>query len=193
VPAVTVLREGLLDGRAIALAGGTVPALAGWLAGLGAQIHELELSLGEDGVKDWAAGVAPVHALVYDSGPAFAGGGQPRLQLALEEAWIATRGLATGALIPAGAGKVVLIAPRPDSGPFAAAGRAALENLARTLSVEWARYGLTTVALAPGARTSDEALAELVSFLVSPAGDYFSGCVLELDPHPPAASLLRAS
>ena len=52
---------------------------------------------------------------------------------------MATRAVATGALIPAGAGKCVLIAPRPDRGPFAGAARAALENLARTLSVEWAR------------------------------------------------------
>ena len=56
--------------------------------------------------------------------------------------------------------------------------------------MEWARYGVTTVALAPGARTSDAELAELVSFLVSPAGEYFSGCVLELGA---SDSLLRTS
>jgi hypothetical protein len=177
---VTVLRQGLLDGRAIALAGGTAPALARSLAGLGARVLGVAPSLDEDGVKEWAAGAAPVHALVYDSGAAFASGGQAGLQDALERGWIATRGVATGALIPAGAGKVLLIAPRPGEGSFVAAARAGLENLARTLSVEWARYGVTTVALAPGARTSDEDLAELVSFLVSPAGEYFSGCLLEL-------------
>ena len=96
----------------------------------------------------------------------------------LEQAWVAVRGVATGALIPAGAGKVVLIAPRPDAGSFAAAARAALENLARTLSVEWARYGIGAVAIAPGARTGDDELAELVCFLVSPAGEYLTGCVL---------------
>ena len=90
------------------------------------------------------------------------------------------RALATAALIPAGAGKVVLIGPRPDAGPFAAAARAALENLARTLSVEWARYGVGAVAIAPGAQTTDDDLAELVCFLVSPAGEYFTGCVFEL-------------
>jgi NAD(P)-dependent dehydrogenase (short-subunit alcohol dehydrogenase family) len=185
-----VLRPGLLDGRAIALAGGSAPAVRESLAGLGARVHEVDLAPGEDGVKDWAAGAMPLRALVYDSRSAFAGGGQARLQQALEEAWIATRGVATGALIPAGAGKVVLIAPRPGGGSFAAAARAALENLARTLSVEWARYRVTTVALAPGARTSDEELAELVSFLVSPAGEYFSGCSLELGA---SDSLLRTS
>ena len=188
---MTVLRPGLLEGRAIALAGGPAPAVARSLAGLGAALDQVDLALGEDGVKDWAAGAAPLHALVYDAGPAFAGGGQTRLQLALEEAWIATRGVATGALIPGGAGKVLLIAPRPGGGSFAAAARAGLENLARTLSVEWARHGVTTVALAPGARTSDEELAELVSFLVSPAGEYFSGCLLELGVG--SDSLLRTS
>ena len=110
---------------------------------------------------------------------------------ALERAWIAIRGVATGALIPSGAGKVLLLAPRPTGGSFAAAARAALENLARTLSVEWARYGVTSVAIARGARTGEDELAELVCFLVSPAGEYFSGCLFELgsDDH----RLLRTS
>ena len=184
---MTVLREGLLQGRAVALAGGTAPVLARTLGDLGARVEDLDPALDEDGARDWATGAAPLQALVYDAGPAFADGGQPGLGDALERAWIATRGVATGALIPAGAGKVVLIAPRPGGGSFAAAARAALENLARTLSVEWARYGVTVLALAPGARTGDEELAELISYLVSPAGEYFSGCLLELD------SLLRTS
>jgi NAD(P)-dependent dehydrogenase (short-subunit alcohol dehydrogenase family) len=189
---VTVLRQGLLDGRAIALAGGPAPAIAPALSTLGARLETVDPALGEDGVSQWADAVAPLHALVFDAGPAFGGGGQAGLQAALEQAWIATRGVATGALIPAGAGKVVLIAPRPRGGSFAAAARAALENLARTLSVEWACHGVTTVALAPGDKTTDEELAELVSFLVSPAGEYFSGCLFELGP-PTGYGLLRSS
>jgi NAD(P)-dependent dehydrogenase (short-subunit alcohol dehydrogenase family) len=77
-------------------------------------------------------------------------------------------------------GKIVMIAPRAGAGDFAEAAAAALENLARTLSVEWARHGITATALAPGAETTDAELAELVSFLVSPAGDYFSGCRFDL-------------
>jgi hypothetical protein len=187
---VTVLRQGLLDGRTVAVAGGVAPALASELRRLGAQVAALDLAaVDEDGARDWAAGVAPLHALVYDAGLAFAEGGQAGLGEALERGWIATRGVSTGALIPGGAGKVLLIAPRPGGGSFAAAARAALENLARTLSVEWARYGVTAVAVAPGAWTSDGELAELVCFLVSPAGAYFSGCVFELG----ADSLLRTS
>jgi NAD(P)-dependent dehydrogenase (short-subunit alcohol dehydrogenase family) len=177
---MTVLRQGLLSTRAVALAGGPPRAVRDALTGLGARVLELAPTLDEDPAREWAAGAAPVHALVYDAGPAFAGAGQPALREALERAWVATRAVATGVLIPARAGKVVLIAPRPDRGAFAAAARAALENLARTLSVEWARFGVTAVAIAPGDATSDAELAELVCFLVSPAGDYFDGCRFEL-------------
>jgi hypothetical protein len=177
---VTVLRQGLLDGRDAALAGGVPAAVAQALSGLGARVHELDPALDEDGTREWAAGAAPLHALVFDAAPLFADGGQARLSATLESAWVAARAVATGALIAGGAGKVLLIAPRPAGGSFAAAARAALENLARTLSVEWARYGVTAVTIAPGARTADGELAELVCYLVSPAGDYFSGCVFEL-------------
>lgn len=177
---MTVLRQGLIEGRDAALAGGVPAAVAQGLAGLGARTHELDPALDEDGTRDWAAAAAPLHALVFDAAPLFADGGQARLGATLESAWVAARGVATGALIPGGSGKVVLIAPRPAGGSFAAAARAALENLARTLSVEWARYGVSAVTIAPGARTADDELAELVCYLVSPAGDYFTGCVFEL-------------
>lgn len=162
------------------MAGGVSAGIGHALSGLGAQVHDLEPTLDEDGARDWAVGVAPLHALVFDAAPTFGDGGQAHLAAALEAAWVATRGVATGALIPAGAGKVVLIAPRPAGGSFSSAARAALENLSRTLSVEWARYGVTAVAIGPGARTTDAELAELVCYLVSVAGDYFTGCLFEL-------------
>jgi NAD(P)-dependent dehydrogenase (short-subunit alcohol dehydrogenase family) len=164
----------------VALAGGVTPAVGRALSGLGASVHELDPALDEDGARDWAGAVAPLNALVFDAGPTFADGGQVHLGAALEAAWVATRGVATGALIPAGSGKVLLVGPRPREASFASAARAALENLARTLSVEWARYGVTAAAIAPGARSTDDDLAELVCFLVSIAGDYFSGCAFEL-------------
>lgn len=171
------------------MAGAAAPAIGRALADLGARVPVPDPGLDEDGLRDWAAAAAPLHALVYDTGPTFGGGGQEGLGEAVEQAWVATRGVATGALIPAGAGKVLLIAPRRGGASFAAAARAALENLARTLSVEWARYGITVVAVAPGARTADGELAELISFLVSTAGDYFTGCLFELG----SESLLRTS
>jgi citronellol/citronellal dehydrogenase len=78
------------------------------------------------------------------------------------------------------AGKIILLAPHQQAGTHAEAARAALENLARTLSVEWARYAITTTMIAPGEAATDEQLAMLVAYLVSPAGDYFSGCRFEL-------------
>jgi lipopolysaccharide/colanic/teichoic acid biosynthesis glycosyltransferase len=89
--------------------------------------------------------------------------------------------VANGALIPAGAGAIVLIGPRPDAGAHTEAVAAALENLARTLSVEWARYGISATAVVPGARTSAEDLATLIAFLCSVAGAYCSGCRFDLD------------
>jgi citronellol/citronellal dehydrogenase len=80
---------------------------------------------------------------------------------------------------PAG-GKLVLLAPAPGAGSHAAAARAALENMARTLSIEWARHAIRTTAIAPAEATAPAEVAALVAYLASPAGDYFSGCVFAL-------------
>jgi len=126
-------------------------------------------------------GVAPLHAVVYDARGPFGSGGPERLAESLERGWIAVREIANGALIPGEeTGKVVLLGPPPGSGRHAEAARAGLENLARTLSVEWARYAVTAAMVAPGLHTAEEEISELVCFLVSPAGEYLSGCRLEL-------------
>lgn len=162
---MTVLREALLEGRAVALGGSCDPGLAPALAALGARVEEVPALDGadEERVGEWARSRAPLQALIYvESG----------LEDLLAGAWAAVREVATGALIESGVGgKIVLVAPGR-----AHAVAAGLENLARTLSVEWARYGVTVVAVAPGPHASDEQLAELLCYLVSPAGDYFSGC-----------------
>ena len=44
----------------------------------------------------------------------------------------------------------------------------------------WARYAVTAAMVAPGLHTAEEEISELVCFLVSPAGEYLSGCRLEL-------------
>ncbi len=178
---MSLLREQLLDGREIALAGAVRGHVRAALAQAGASLHEITPGLDEDGAAEWARTQAPIHALVYDAGGVFEGGGSEGLSAALEQAWILTRAVATGAQIPGGAGgKIVLIAPPPAAGPYAEAARSGLENLARTLAVEWARHRVTATAVAPGPRTSDEQLAMLVSFLASSAGDYFSGCRFDL-------------
>jgi NAD(P)-dependent dehydrogenase (short-subunit alcohol dehydrogenase family) len=100
---------------------------------------------------------------------------------ALEASWRITQAVANAAFIERGApGRIVYVAPRPDEGIHADAARAGLENLARTLSIEWARYGVTSLAIAPGVGTSAAEIAALTGYLASPAGDYFSGCLLDL-------------
>jgi NAD(P)-dependent dehydrogenase (short-subunit alcohol dehydrogenase family) len=175
---VNVLRDGLLDGRAIALVG---DALAPRLERLGARVEPVPDPDGdEERVGEWARTAAPLSALVYDARPAFGSGGDAALTESLERGWVAVREVATGALIPAEAGKVVLVGPHAGAGPRAEAARAGLENLARTLSIEWARHGVTAAMVAPGPSTTEAQLAELVCFLVSPAGEYLTGCRLEL-------------
>jgi len=95
------------------------------------------------------------------------------VQDALNEAWDAIR----ATKLPPSPGLIVLIAPPPGDAHHAAA-RAGLENLARTLSVEWARHHIRPVAILPG--RDEPAVAELVAFLASKAGAYYAGCAFTL-------------
>jgi hypothetical protein len=174
---MTVLRDGLLEGRAVALAGGPSADIAAALERLGARVEAVPALDGadEERVGEWARSRAPLHALIYVAGGGAgpAGGG---LEDLLADVWVAVREVAVGALIPGSeGGKIVLVAPASAS-----AAQAGLENLARTLSVEWARYGVTVVAVVPGARARPADLAEFACYLVSPAGDYFSGTRFDL-------------
>jgi NAD(P)-dependent dehydrogenase (short-subunit alcohol dehydrogenase family) len=185
---MSVLREQLLKGRRIALGGGAGDPLASRLRVLGADVAAIpaDAELDEEAARAWVDARSPLHALIHDAEPAFRKRG---LQPALETAWIATRAVAARALIPSGAGgKVVLLCPRPGLGRHVDGARAALENLARTLSVEWARHSVTAVAIAPGSATSAEELATFACFVVSRGGDYLSGCRLEMDVVPVTAS-----
>jgi NAD(P)-dependent dehydrogenase (short-subunit alcohol dehydrogenase family) len=103
----------------------------------------------------------------------------------LDGAWQATHTVVNRAFLTAaagepGGGRIVYLAPRPSAGPEADAARAGLENLARTLSIEWARYGVTVVTIAPGDATAPGEAATLAAYLASAAGAYFSGCQLDL-------------
>jgi NAD(P)-dependent dehydrogenase (short-subunit alcohol dehydrogenase family) len=152
-----VLRDGVLAGVAVRVAG----------AGeLGDAVRSRLEALG-------AASSGEPDVLVVD------GSGFDGMQGALDAAWDAIRPVATEAMIPGGGGRIVLLAPRPGEA-VAAGTRAGLENLARTLSVEWARFRVRPVAILPGAATSPAKVAELVAFLASPAGEYYSGCAFEL-------------
>jgi NAD(P)-dependent dehydrogenase (short-subunit alcohol dehydrogenase family) len=99
----------------------------------------------------------------------------------LQASWNITHAVANRAfLAPERPGRIVYLAPAPDAGLHAEAARAGLENLARTLSIEWARHALTPVTIAPGERTAAGEVAALTAYLASPAGAYFSGCQLDM-------------
>jgi hypothetical protein len=185
-----LLKADLLASSRVVVAGGVRAAVVDALGALGAELVSLDAAAGADAfdAEAWAAEHAPVHALVYDAAPAFAAGGtlaQPTgaagLRAAVDDGWSAIHAVATAAFIGAEqSGTIVLLGPRSSDGRYVTAVRAALENTARTLSVEWARFGITTTAIAPGASTTDADIATLVAYLVSPAGRYFSGCRFEL-------------
>ena len=133
------------------------------------------------------------------------------VRLNLEGTWLMTHAVATKSMIPGGrGGKVISVTLSPHHGlpgmAHSSAARAGVENLMRELSIEWARYGIRTTALAAGHFATDalrkypepvresvartvplqrlgdpEEHAWLVAYLASPAGDYYSGSVITLD------------
>ena len=158
------------------------------LAALGADVHELTADpLDEEAVAAQAREFPRATVVVADASAAMRAAGaddgvpgSAGLRDAVAATWNVTRAMVVAHLEPSGFGKVVLVAPRPRDGAGAAATGAALENIARTTGVEWARLGIRVVAVRPRDSTSDAALAHLVTFLASPAGDYFSGAALDL-------------
>lgn len=188
--------------------GSFADAVRGTCGGLGARVLDCELSFEAtdgDGQQETAIELAmreaveraladggSVELLVVDCADVFAraggggdggggaGGAREALRCCLDVSWGLTRAVANGAFLPgARGGRVVYLAPPTDGGELADAARAGLENLARTLSIEWARHGITTVAIAPGEAVAHE-VAALTAYLASPAGAYFSGCLLDL-------------
>ena len=133
------------------------------------------------------------------------------IRLNVEGTWLMTHAVATKAMMGGTGGKIVNVTLSPHHGlpgmAHSSAARAAVENLTRVLSIEWARFGIRLSALAAGhfatetLRTkyprpvvegvagtvplqrlgTEEEFAWLVAYLASPAGDYFSGAVLTID------------
>lgn len=132
------------------------------------------------------------------------------VRLNLLGTWLMTHAVAAKAMIPAEGGKIISVTLSPHHGlpgmAHSSAARAAVENLMRVLSIEWARFNIKTTAIASGHFRTDalkkypepvqagvartvplqrlgeaEEQAWLVAYLASPAGDYFSGATLTLD------------
>jgi citronellol/citronellal dehydrogenase len=169
-----LLRDGLLDGLELLAAPRT--SLTDACAALGAHVDALEVDLLDADAATTAAADTAATVLVVDAASLFGGGGAGALRVALDSTWSAIH----ASFDPQRIAKIVLIAPRPGAGEYASALRAGLENLARTLSIEWSRHDVRITALLPGAETADAETGELVAFLASPAGDYWSGCALTL-------------
>lgn len=161
----TLIKPGALAGRSV-VAGGPAAAAC---AAAGATIVGTEHDR--------------IDTLVVDAGVAFGDGGLAGLRAALDGAWGTVLDVATGRWLDAGeggGGTLVLVAPRGAAGEHAGAAAAALESLARTLAVEWARFGVRATVVVPGRRTTDDELGALVAFLASAGGEYFSGCRFQL-------------
>jgi citronellol/citronellal dehydrogenase len=133
------------------------------------------------------------------------------VRLNVEGTWLMTHAVATKAMIPAGAGKVVSVTLSPHHGQpgmaHSSAARAAVENLMRVLSIEWARFGIKLNAIAAGQFETEtlltkypqqivegvastiplgrlgrpDEIAWLVAYIASPAGDFLSGAVFTVD------------
>lgn len=133
------------------------------------------------------------------------------IELNVQGTWQMTHAAATKAFIPQRSGKVISVTLSPHQGMpgmvHSGAARAAVENMMRTLSIEWARFNIRLCAVAAGqfdtevlrtkypkqvrenvARTvplgrlgAPEEIAWLIAYLASPAGDFFSGAVLTID------------
>jgi NAD(P)-dependent dehydrogenase (short-subunit alcohol dehydrogenase family) len=174
-----LLRTGLLEGVRFVVAGGAQPgplaASAAARAGaLGASVRTLSV----DPFGDEPAPGERADTLLWDGEGAFAAAsGVDAVRACLDGAWLAVRPVATQAMRDGGL--VVLLAPAPGDAHCEAA-RSGLENLARTLSIEWARFGVRPVAILPGPGSAEADVAELVAYLASPAGAYYSGCAFTL-------------
>jgi citronellol/citronellal dehydrogenase len=177
----------------------------------------------EDGIDRFFDGVLDRHGrvdlLVNNAGGQFLSpaeaitskGFRTVIDLNVQGTWLMTHAAATKAFIPQNGGKVVSITISPHHGmpgmAHSGAARAAVENMMRTLSIEWARFDIKLCAIAAGQfdtevlrtkyppqvaenvhRTvplqrlgTEEEMAWLIAYLASPAGDFFSGAVLTLD------------
>ncbi len=131
-------------------------------------------------------------------------------RLNLEGNWELTRRVARESMIPRRGGFIAYMGFSPRRGipgySHACAMRAALENLASSLAIEWSRYGIRSVCLSCGSIDTEglagygaeeveqsrrsiplgrlgrpEEVGETVAFLVSPGGAFITGTTIVVD------------
>ncbi len=131
-------------------------------------------------------------------------------RLAVDAAWDLTQQLATRSMIPRESGLIVFNGFSPRRGipgfAHATAARAALENLAAGLAVEWSRYGIRAVCVSIGSIETEglegygpdslenarkqvplgrlglpEEVGEVIAFLATPGGAYITGTTIVVD------------
>ena len=131
-------------------------------------------------------------------------------RLTIDAAWSMTQSVANRAFIPQRSGNVVFIGFSPRRGiptfAHASSARAALENLASGLALEWSQYGIRANCVSVGTIASegleqygDEAVTEwartipmgrlgtpdevaaVIGFLASDAASYVTGSVVTVD------------
>jgi citronellol/citronellal dehydrogenase len=131
-------------------------------------------------------------------------------RVTVDATWRVTRTVAERAMIPGRGGLIVFIGFSPRRGTpgmaHAAAGRAAVENLAAGLALEWSRHRIRSVCVAPGSIRSEgldgydaelvarwersiplgrlgraDEVASVIAFLASAGGAYITGTTIVVD------------
>jgi len=132
-------------------------------------------------------------------------------RLAVDATWAVTREVAVRAMIPQRSGVIFFMAFSPRRGipsmVHATSARAALENLASGLALEWSRFGIRTICIAPGTIATEgmegnysaderarweaavplgrlgtaEDVSGVIAFLASPAARYVTGTTILID------------
>lgn len=133
------------------------------------------------------------------------------IRLNVHGTWLMTHTVAKKWMIENGGGKVISVTLSPHNGMpgmvHSGAARAAVENMMRTLAIEWARFGINLNALAIGQIATETLMTKYpkaavdlleesvpagrlgrpaevawqIAYMASPAGDFYSGSVLTMD------------